>query len=714
MTVSISYLAGAGWQFFDNNGVPLSGGKLYVYQAGTSTPVITYTSSLGNIQNSNPIILDSSGRVAEEIWLTEGFLYKFVLQNSVSAQIWEKDNIPAVNDYSELLTLLANTSNVAQGDALIGFRQSNSSGLLAGSVGKTVHQKFQEFVNVEDFIPVGTNTTTTDCSAYINAAFVASKRVAFYSGKTYLINNPVTCDHDITIEGNGATITSTNASGYVKFYGSIGSTIPITATITPGQKTITAANTFAKDDLIVIRDNTDFSFSNHRAEYKKGEAHKVQSATGSNFKIPSALFSYPSLTNLSVVKITPITVVINNLTIISPNASDYACQVQFGEQNYFTNLRVVGGSNSAFMLDRCYFSTAIECEFQNNSDVSIGNNYGISIAASHYTTVKNCILHGTRHANGLGGANQIGDVPNYRTEIDGCTMTNDTSVGLYVADIHGNAVNTTFKNNTIYGAICLGGENAYYLNNDIHSTADLPAVQLVELVGGEFILDSNTFEVNGWPTPSTYPYVVGWTNSIQTAGVNFDYNITLSNNTFGLTSNVTRLVQWFNNNANATWNLTMSNTTYRNDCVALTEIVYYANSGGRVPRWIRINDFNTHSTMVLANVKLFYQQSGSATGTRLTLPTKDVTQTITSTVPDYRVSALVSYGINYGSIVPRVTATIQNSDLTGPGYQFVVVGSVTATNCTATVTTGDTAVPIGAVYGYSVNIQAGINDFVLP
>jgi len=556
-------------------------------------------------------------------------------------------------------------------------------------------------------------TGVADSTTAIQLAINASDSVEFPKG-TYKITGAITCNHDIRIEGNGSTITSTEAAGYVLFTGSIGSTIPITATISPGQKTITATNTFAKDDLVIIRDNTDFSFSNHRAEYKKGEAHKVQSATGSNFKIPAALYSYQSLTNLSVVKVTPITVVINNLSIVSPNAGDYACGVKFGEQCYFSNFRVIGGSNSAFMLDRCYFSTAIECEFQNNADVAIGNNYGISIASSHYTTVKNSILHGTRHAVGLGGANQVGDVPNYRTDVDGCTLTNDTSVGLYVADIHGNAINTTYRNSTIYGAICIGGENAYYLNNDIHSTADLPAVQLVEVVGGEFIIDSNTIDVNGWPTPSTYPYVVGWTNSTQCAAVNFDYNMTISNNTFSLTSNVTRLIQWFNNNANATWNIDMSNTTYRSDCAALTEIIYYANSGGRVPRWLRINDFNTHSTMVLATLKLFFQQSGSATGTRLTLPTKDVTQTITSAAPDYRAVALVSYGINFGSTVPKVTAMIQNSDAIGPGYQFVVVGSVTATNCTATVTTGDTAVAIGAVYGFNVNIQAGVNDLVLP
>ena len=64
MTVNLSALAGAGQQFFDNNGVPLTGGKLYSYLAGTTTPQATYTTAAGSIAHSNPIVLDSAGRVA--------------------------------------------------------------------------------------------------------------------------------------------------------------------------------------------------------------------------------------------------------------------------------------------------------------------------------------------------------------------------------------------------------------------------------------------------------------------------------------------------------------------------------------------------------------------------------------------------------------------------------------------------------------------------
>ena len=87
MAVNLSLFAGAGWQFFDNNGVPLAGGLLYTYAAGTTTPLATYTTSAGNIANANPIVLNSAGRLANEVWLTTGSSYKFILQTSLATQI---------------------------------------------------------------------------------------------------------------------------------------------------------------------------------------------------------------------------------------------------------------------------------------------------------------------------------------------------------------------------------------------------------------------------------------------------------------------------------------------------------------------------------------------------------------------------------------------------------------------------------------------------
>lgn len=93
MAYNLSPVGGAGWQFFDNNGLPLAGGLLYTYLAGSTTPAVTYTSYTGATPNSNPIVLDSSGRPPYEIWLNGLYSYKFVLQDSNGVQIWSMNNL---------------------------------------------------------------------------------------------------------------------------------------------------------------------------------------------------------------------------------------------------------------------------------------------------------------------------------------------------------------------------------------------------------------------------------------------------------------------------------------------------------------------------------------------------------------------------------------------------------------------------------------------
>ena len=92
MAVNLSMM-GNGFQFLNANGLPLNGGKLYTYQAGSSTPLTTYTDINGLIANSNPIILGTDGRPPSEIWLTEGYYYKFVLKDSSDVTIATYDNL---------------------------------------------------------------------------------------------------------------------------------------------------------------------------------------------------------------------------------------------------------------------------------------------------------------------------------------------------------------------------------------------------------------------------------------------------------------------------------------------------------------------------------------------------------------------------------------------------------------------------------------------
>lgn len=91
-------------KFFGNDGIPLNGGKLFSYLAGTSTKTATYSDTAGLSLNSNPIILNFRGEADVNIEPNKG--YKFVLAPSTDTDpptnpIWTVDGVRS----SQLITL---------------------------------------------------------------------------------------------------------------------------------------------------------------------------------------------------------------------------------------------------------------------------------------------------------------------------------------------------------------------------------------------------------------------------------------------------------------------------------------------------------------------------------------------------------------------------------------------------------------------------------
>jgi hypothetical protein len=85
-------------QFVDANGAPMSSGTLSTFAPTSSTPQVTYTDSTGGVANPTTITLNTRGETPNEVWLTGGVSYKFVLKDSAGATIWTVDNVSGVND----------------------------------------------------------------------------------------------------------------------------------------------------------------------------------------------------------------------------------------------------------------------------------------------------------------------------------------------------------------------------------------------------------------------------------------------------------------------------------------------------------------------------------------------------------------------------------------------------------------------------------------
>lgn len=138
-------------QQVDANGDPLSGGKIYVYLAGSSTPVTTYSDKAGLVPNTNPLILNTLGvNTQGAVWLTGGSTYKYVIQNAAGVTQRTIDNISGVNDttvaldqwvvYQATPTYVSATSFTVAGDQTQTFqlgrrvKTTNTGGVVVGTV----------------------------------------------------------------------------------------------------------------------------------------------------------------------------------------------------------------------------------------------------------------------------------------------------------------------------------------------------------------------------------------------------------------------------------------------------------------------------------------------------------------------------------------------------------------------------------------------------
>jgi hypothetical protein len=218
MSINISYLAGAGAQFFDSNGDPLAGGLLYTYNAGTTTPVSTYTSRSGVAFNTNPIVLNSSGRTPAEIWLEGGVLYKFVLKDSTFVQIGSYDNIPAVNDP----TTTNNLITVAGTNALTGLAIPPLEGYAAGAQYSFIAQNTNTGAVTLDIDSLGVKSVTKfGTTPLVAGDIIAGAMILIeYDGTRFQFLNAIATVFDnITVDyiKETTTVSATAATGTINY-----------------------------------------------------------------------------------------------------------------------------------------------------------------------------------------------------------------------------------------------------------------------------------------------------------------------------------------------------------------------------------------------------------------------------------------------------------------------------------------------------------------
>ena len=208
-TYNLSAFAGAGAQFFDDNGSPLVGGKLYSYAAGTTTLLATYTTNAGTVANTNPIILNAGGRTPNEIWQATGILLKFVLYNSVNELIGTYDGIPSINDPFGINSQL---TSVAGTNTITATATPTLTAYATGAIYSFIAANTNSGAATLSIDGLTAKSITKNGSVALSAGDIQSGKMMLveYDGTTFqLINNIVYGGSVTNATINGGTITST-------------------------------------------------------------------------------------------------------------------------------------------------------------------------------------------------------------------------------------------------------------------------------------------------------------------------------------------------------------------------------------------------------------------------------------------------------------------------------------------------------------------------
>lgn len=225
-------------QFFATDGTPLAGGLLYTYNAGTTTPLATYTDSTGATENTNPVVLNSRGEAA--VWLGSA-LYYFVLKTSTGTQIWTADNVGGVVTLTGVQTLtnktfVAPVLGVAEatsidfgGSALSSYVSDSYTGTLTGVTatvtGTVKYVKIGDQVTISVPTFTGTSNAITKTITGMPAAIRPAATKRFFAIVTDNGGTPVTGEGFIYTSGviefyitlNAGTWTAANAATVASF-----------------------------------------------------------------------------------------------------------------------------------------------------------------------------------------------------------------------------------------------------------------------------------------------------------------------------------------------------------------------------------------------------------------------------------------------------------------------------------------------------------------
>ena len=417
-----------------------------------------------------------------------------------------------------------------------------------GAQDRTVKAKLQETVSVKDF---GADPTgVLEASTAIQAAIDSGAAAIYIPSGTYKITSQINCSRDIKIYGDGSsTVLNTrnfvSGSSVFNFAGAGKTDLETTtATFNAGQKgyTFASAPSVSVGDVIALYDNTDFSYSEERSYYKKGEFLTVKEIDGNTVYFNSG--SYDTYASGSIfAKMNMISVDVQDLNIEADadNCPSYGLYLASCRDNTIKNVNIIDGAGyGSFGIFRSFNTCMSQCIAIISDFLGANvNAYPILVANSQDVKVNQCTAESPWHAMATGGGSTVPSI--VCRGIIGTESTFTSHRGIFAADFHGNTEHSGYYNCTLKGSGCTTGANYNsFIGNTIytHPYTDVTGKGTVgesalcfyssEPTGYNLIIADNNVEIVGWYGTSGFGQFIEFAMSNSTS-LTGSMNITNNN-----------------------------------------------------------------------------------------------------------------------------------------------------------------------------------------
>jgi len=337
----------------------------------------------------------------------------------------------------------------------------------------------------------------------------------------YRITRPIVTERDLRLEGVGtSSIIDTTALVGIEVGITCRGALEVMPKIVSAYKgnssvVFAAPPPVATGDVFCIYDPTPSSWSAARAYYCAGEWCEVlgkSSADQNTALITSPLYDGYNAARCGVYKLAGPRVHISNLHIIH-GGSLGAITASLCNGVTIRNVTGYGEGYQLIELDRCY--NVLWDGGRLYSKGAGESDYALVISNCQDVKISSASFYARRHGLALGGGDKTCSVSCRNVIVSGCTLKNDTSTGVYAADMHGNVENVHYTGCTIYGGAGLAGKDTSYSNCTIYSASGGWCVYGSEIKGGELSLLSCRFISHSDPSAISQAVLSFGSNSVS-------------------------------------------------------------------------------------------------------------------------------------------------------------------------------------------------------